>query len=68
MSEIARKAAAIVPKLNNADVRAMRSKPGSGNYSTACWLRLKHLGLVDDNFWPTELGWEVRIRVGGSSC
>jgi hypothetical protein len=68
VSALAMKAAAIVPKLTNADVRGMRSTPGAGNYSTACFLRLKHLGLVDNNFWPTELGWEVRIRVGGSSC
>jgi len=53
--------------LTEADKRGLRSKPGEGNYSSAVFRRLKAHGLVDNNFWPTELGWEVRIRVDGSA-
>jgi hypothetical protein len=49
----------------NADRKALCSRNGAGNYSTAAFLRLKHNGLVDDSFMLTDLGWEVRIRVGG---
>lgn len=68
MSQIAIKAERIEPKLTAADKRALRSQNGAGNYSTACFERLKGHGLVDDSFMLTELGWELRSRVGGSTC
>jgi hypothetical protein len=57
----------IAEQLSSADKRALLSKPGSGNFSTAAFERLRHNMLMDSNFYPTELGWEVRIELGGSA-
>jgi hypothetical protein len=57
----------IAEQLSNADKRALLAKPGSGAFSSAAFKRLMDNKLMDGNFWPTELGWEVRIELGGSS-
>ena len=57
----------IAEQLAPADKRALLSKPGSGAFSSAAFNRLINNKLMDRNFWPTELGWEVRAELGGSS-
>lgn len=57
----------IAEQLLSVDRRALLARPGSGAFSSAAFNRLVANKLMDRNFWPTDLGWEVRIELGGSS-
>ena len=50
----------IAASLRAADRKALCSRPGSGAFTGASWKRLMDLGLMDMDFYPTSLGYEVR--------
>lgn len=56
----------VANKLRPADRKALLSTPGRGAFSSASWTRLRDAGLMDENFYPTDLGLEViaELRAG----
>lgn len=55
---------AIAERLKPTLKRALLSRPGSGSFSTGAWHKLMDAGLMDDHFWPTDLGFDVRKALG----
>lgn len=54
----------ILAKLTRTDKKALATRSGQGNFSSAVFRRLFDLGLVDWNFCWTDKGWEARKRLG----
>ena len=56
----------IAQSLRPARRKALLSWPGRGDYSTASYIELRNLGLIDRNFYLTDLGEQVRdaLRLG----
>lgn len=50
--------------LKPADLKGLLSRPGQGNFSSAVLHRLMKAGLMDEQFDPTDLGYEVRAAFG----
>lgn len=55
----------VVADMRPADKKAMLTRDGQGEYSSAAFGRLLDKGLVDRNFRFTELGWKVRQHLNG---
>lgn len=54
----------VAPTLKPALRKGILSKPGSGDFSSATRDRLADLGLIDESYRPTLLGWAVRKALG----
>lgn len=50
----------IAEGLKPADLKGLLSRPGRGDFRSSTWKRLVDAGLMDDHFYPTELGYAVR--------
>lgn len=57
--------AEIAAKLKPAERKGLLSRPGSANFSSAVLARLDKAGLISaSDYYPTDLGWEVRKALG----